>query len=401
MKRIAPFFIFFFSFFTLFAQLSPLATKPDWSLLNRYQKSLSREQFENLVKTHYSRDKTFFRYCRFQDQKSVTLYQDLNHTQPLWTFYFNPKSQPLCTPRQSSLKNLVIALDPGHLGGEWARLEERYFRIGNDPPIKEWNLNVLTCHLIEFLLKKEGAKVVWVKKNSEPVTPLRPKDLWGEAFNSLVEDKLLKPNTRTLENLLVRKKIEECANRLFYRVAEIRARAERVNRNLKPDLTLCIHYNADEWGDPLNPTLVKKNRLVLFTHGAYMADELRYEDHKFHLTQKLLEGSRNIEEAIAINIAKQYQRTWPWPPEPYPNAPNVIRNPKNFYVFDRNLLASRLYHGPVVFCEGPYMNANDTYPRLIAGDYNGIRLIRGKRYRSIFREYAENVVAGIKNYYNN
>ncbi|MEZ5406037.1 MAG: hypothetical protein R3F23_07665 [Verrucomicrobiia bacterium] len=401
MKRLVPFFFFFFSLSCLFAQLSPLATKPNWLSLNHYQNSLSREQFENLVKTHYSRDKTFFRYCRFQDQKSVTFYQDLNHSKPLWTFHFSPKSQPLHTSRKSSLKDLVIALDPGHLGGEWARLEERYFRIGNDPPIKEWDLNVLTCRIIEFLLKKEGAKVVWVKKNSDPVTSLRPKNLWDEAFNSLVEERVIKPTAHPRDSLPIRKKIEECANRLFYRVAEISARAERVNRDLKPDLTLCIHYNADEWGDPLNPTLVKKNRLVLFTHGAYMADELRYEDHKFHLMQKLLEGSRNIEEDIAIAIAKQYQRTWPWPPEPYPNAHNIIRNSKNPYVFDRNLLANRLYHGPVVFCEGPYMNANDTYPRLIAGDYSGTRFIRGKYYRSIFREYAENVVAGLKNYYNN
>lgn len=395
------FLFYFFSLSFLSAQLSPLSEKPDWSSLNPYQNSLTRQQFESLIKTHYSADNTFFRYCQFKGNQSVTIYQNLNKTEPLWTFHFKRDSKLRLTPKKTRLKDLVIALDPGHLGGEWARLEERYFRIGNDPPVKEWDLNFLTCRLIEQTLKKEGAKVVWVKKNSEPLTKLRPKDLWDEAFHSLVEERLLKPMLRPLDNLFIRKKVEAQANRLFYRVAEIRARADRVNHDLKPDLTLCIHYNADEWGDPLNPTLVKNNRLVLFTHGSYMAEELRYEDHKFHLLQKLLENSQSTEHAIAVSIAKRYQQTWPWPPEPYPNARHVIPNPQNRYVFARNLLANRLYHGPVIFCEGPYMNAADVYPRLIAGDYEGTRLFRGKPYRSIFREYAENVVEGLKYYYDN
>ena len=397
------FFAFAYLFLTFFsqAQLSPLAPKPHWLSLNSYQESITRNQFETLIKSYYSSDGAFLRYCRFKEEKSVTIYQDLNKIKPLWTLSFHQGNPLKSIKEKPSLKGLVIALDPGHLGGEWARLEERYFQLGNNPPVKEWDLNFLTCRLIENELKKAGAKVVWVKKNSLPITSLRPDDLSAEAFYSLVNEHLLSPKSYLANDPLIRKKIEARANLLFYRVAEIRARAEHVNQNLKPDLTLCIHYNAAEWGDPLNPILVKDNRLVLFTRGSYLADELRYEDQKFHLLRKLFEGSRETEHSIAIAIAKQYQRVWSWPPELYSNAVNTIRNPKNPYVFSRNLLANRLYHGPVVFCEGPYMNAKDTYPRLIAGDYEGTRFIRGKFYRSIFREYAENVVNGLKNVYLN
>ena len=400
-------FLFIFIFGSLFlplflslAQLSPLAEKPNWSLLDIYQGTLTRDQFETLIRNYYSTDKTFFKYCRFNGEQSVTLYQNLAKTEPLWTFHFGQNRLTKPSNKKSFFKDLIIALDPGHLGGEWARLEERYFQISNHPPIKEWDLNYLTCQLIEQELKKLGAKVVWTKKNSAPLTSLRPKDLWDEAFYSLVDERFLQSNPRSLDSFLIHKKIEERAKLLFYRAAEIRARAEKVNQILKPDLTLCVHYNAAEWGDPLNPILVKENRLVIFTHGSYLAGELRYEDQKFHLLQKLFEGSREIEQSIAIAIAKQYQHIWPWPPEPYPNALNVIKNPKNPYVFSRNLLASRLYHGPVIFCEGPYMNATDTYPRLMAGDYEGTRLIQGKLYRSIFREYAETIVNGLKDYFN-
>ena len=42
---------------------------------------------------------------------------------------------------------------------------------------------------------------------------------------------------------------------LFYRYSEIRRRAALVNFKLHPDLVLCLHFNAEGWGDPTNPTL--------------------------------------------------------------------------------------------------------------------------------------------------
>jgi hypothetical protein len=39
------------------------------------------------------------------------------------------------------------------------------------------------------------------------------------------------------------------SEKLFYRVSEIHARAKKVNNTIKPDLVLCLHYNAEAWGD--------------------------------------------------------------------------------------------------------------------------------------------------------
>jgi hypothetical protein len=41
------------------------------------------------------------------------------------------------------------------------------------------------------------------------------------------------------------------------------------------------------------------------------------------------------------------------------------------------------------------MNNPWTASRLAAGDYDGVRLIGGKAYRSLLREYADAVAAGI------
>ena len=62
-------------------------------------------------------------------------------------------------------------------------------------------------------------------------------------------------------------------------------------------------------------------------------------------------------------------------------------------------LANRLYHGPVIYCEGPYMNARDAYYRIIAGDYLGMRTIQGQSVPSIYRQYAESVEKGVLQYF--
>jgi len=44
-----------------------------------------------------------------------------------------------------------------------------------------------------------------------------------------------------------------------------------------------------------------------------------------------------------------------------------------------------------------YMNNRIVYQRLQLGDYDGEQVVDGKSYRSIFREYADAVLAGLKN----
>jgi hypothetical protein len=187
---------------------------------------------------------------------------------------------------------------------------------------------------------------------------------------------------------------------IFYRVAEIQARAEIVEAQ-RPDLTLCIHYNALGWSKR-GPRLYQNiNRIVIFTHGSYLASELEYDDMKFGLFRKLLENQGGTERRVADAIAEQVAGVWHYPPEQYGDGSrsSVSAAPagKTPYVWSRNLLANRLFPGPVVFVEGPFMDDALTYRRLIAGDYDGERTIGGKTYRSIFREYAEIVVQGVIN----
>jgi N-acetylmuramoyl-L-alanine amidase len=391
--------------------LSPLAPKPDWSSLQAYQKTITRAEFTRLINSVYSIDGAFWHYCDINDER-VQIFSDAKKTIPLFTLQFAP-SESACAPLpyhylthatstdpKKPLAGIKIALDPGHIGGEWAKLEARWFQIGNDPPVEEAKLNMITCEILAARLKIDGAQIIWAKRGYEPVTDLRPDDLRDEAVAAL---KLHNPNANSgyLPSYMAfgARHVDDEAALLFYRVAEIRARGALVNRQ-HPDLTICVHYNADDWGDPSNPTLTEHSRLVIFTNGAYEnKGELTYDDYKFDLLRKLLDRTAPHEERGCALVGQAMLDALKYPPEEYPGtyfAHHLTDVPS---VYARDLLANRIYHGPVIYCEGPYMNARDAYYRIIAGDYLGMRTIHGESVPSIYRQYADAVEKGVLEYF--
>ena len=394
------------------AQLKRTPGSPpvDWRQLDLHQFRISRGTFERRVNEFFSRDGEFWKYTRISDQ-ALTIYSDTQRTVAVWTLHFSRTDEELLQQRRwmpdygtdnLPLRGLIVCLDPGHIGGEWARTEERWFKIRDDPAIIEWDLNLITAQHIEQKLKQLGATVVWTKMKPEPLTTERPDtlrplgllSLWRLLENDFFFAQLNNSGLSGLRELLKRE-----SERIFYRTAEINARSRFVKQQ-QPDITLAIHFNAAPWGNAENPTLVNTNHLVIFIHGSYMAEELQLEDHRFHLVRKALENDITTERGVAEEIARQYARIWPqWRPANYGAPAWAMPLPESPYVYARNLLANRVFDGPVVFVEGPLMNAADTYPRLLAGDFEGEKLINGKMRRSIFREFAEAVVEGVKEYF--
>jgi N-acetylmuramoyl-L-alanine amidase len=389
------------------AKITPLIEVPEWRLLEPFQESVSIPEFKDRINKIYSRDGKFYEYFVI-DEKNLTgtLYSDKAHSVVLWTYRFADKDQkffeksfplPKFNPSEEKpLEGLTIALDPGHIGGEWAKLEERFFKIKDNPPIMEAELNILTCRHLAKKLEEAGATVVWTKNDYEPVTSLRPIDLEPEAMMFMSH---ASPKFATYPKAKLKKAVKYYSELLFYRTSEISARAHKINDELKPDLTLCVHFNAAPWGSASNPKLVNINRLVLFTHGAYEDDELEFDDQKYRLLWKLFENSSSFEIKMSQLIGDSMKKNWSEiPSENYGFSNSMFRVSDSNYVYARNLAANRMFNGPVIFIEGPYMNDKDTYQRLIAGDYEGTQNINGKEVRSIFREFGEIIAEGVKNY---
>ena len=407
--------------------LSPLAPKPDWSVLQGYQQTITRQEFTRLIDQVYSIDGAFWKYADIDD-KHVIVFSDTAKQHPLLSLNFAP-SDAACLPRPYTyktqsvsqdparpLKGIKIALDPGHIGGDWAKLEARYFKLGDDPPVEEAKLNLITCDRLAERLEADGATIIWAKHGYEPVTDLRPDDLHHQAIAALAGHPTSNSSSGYTPSFLfglpmtgrgaarhptqaaAEERVDNEAALLFYRVAEIRARGDVVNRQ-HPDLTICVHYNADDWGDPDHPSLIGNSHLVIFTNGAYEASELAYDDYKYDMLRKLLDRTAVQEERGCALVGQSMLDTLKYPPENYPGtyfAHHVTDVPS---VYARDLLANRIYHGPVIYCEGPYMNARDAYYRIIAGDYLGTRTIQGQNVSSIYRDYAAAVERGVLKYF--
>ncbi len=393
-------------------RLSPLAPAPDWGDLDPYQETITRDEFARLLDDIYAPRHAAAGVITIGDDSAVIR----KNLVPGDTFrlhfakdessaksaprYWRPKSaQP---PAESSkpLAGIKIAIDPGHLGGDWAKMEERWFQIGDSRPVAEGDLALQVASLLVPQLADLGAWVSLVRSRPGPTTSVTPESLHAAARADLALDGHANPpetysgpdDPERAHSVQFRSEL------LFFRTAEIRHRAQVVNEILQPDLVICLHFNADEWGDPRTPTLTLNNHLHALINGTYSAGELRNDDVRHDMLLKLLQRSAGEELAANTAVVDTLARRLALPPYIYTR--DIASRPgPSPYVWARNLLANRLYHCPVVFLEPYVMNSREVSERVQAGDYDGERLVAGSLRQSLVREYAVAVAAGLRAYF--
>jgi N-acetylmuramoyl-L-alanine amidase len=382
-----------------FPTLSALADPPNWPALEAYQQTITRGEFERLLSTVFTTGDAWRNFIEIGELEARIKTDDSAQGEIFHlrfavegggesaTRHWRIASELPPTTPEKPLAGLNIAIDPGHIGGEWAKMEERWFVVGTGAPVCEGDMTLLVAQLLKPKLEALGATVSLVREKNEPVTIIRPASLESLAKDSSPPD--ASPA-----------RIRRSAELLFYRTAEIRARAELVNHTLKPDLVLCLHFNAEPWGAPNEPTLVDRTHNHLILNGGYTDDEVALADQRFALLEKLLQHTHREEVLVGTTVAEAFTKITSLPPYIYPpeahNARPVDGNP---YLWARNLLANRLYDCPVVYLEPYVMNSTIDYPRFQAGDYDGLREIGGRMQPSIFREYANSVAQGLRDYY--
>jgi N-acetylmuramoyl-L-alanine amidase len=393
--------------------ISVLGSKPQWSVLEHYQETITRDDFARLIQSVYCthgfapdlieiNEKTARLMMNRSAQEFFTLRFAANDAErkPVPRLWRPAKSLP--APRSNKpLSGLKIALDPGHLGGKWAKMEERWFQVGPSEPVQEGDLVLRVARLLAPRLRELGAKVSFIRNSNEPIMAKRPDDFQELARKILIKNGVPQPRTDVLDPNEPAKEqtIRWQSEILFYRYSEIRRRAALVNFKLHPDLVLCLHLNAEGWGDPNNPTLTDTNHLHLLVNGSYLAEELEFDDERFEMIRRLLSRAYGEELPLADTIAAAMARETGLPVYQYPTTNSTTKVGTSGYVYARNLLATRLYRCPVVYCEPYVMNSKDVFARIQVGDYKGARAINGLERKSIFREYADSVVDGLVDYY--
>lgn len=372
--------------------------KLHWDHLAKFHDTLTRKEFSDIANV-YSPDSSLYQYLKVS-VNYIDVYQDKTKTKPALFRLFlakNTASKKKLTPpfknfkeiasKEFPLRGLRILIDPGHIGGDYAQMEQRILRREDGAMIQEGALNLKTALLLRENLKRYGAKVYLTKKDLQPLTHQTPEYFRKQAEREISAN--AEQNTKPA--------IEKEMDRLFYRESEIRARAEHALR-IKPDFTLCIHFNATP-ATPENPW-TEDNRLVIFVHGSYESEEIASEEQRLRLFSKVLENSLSIELALGEKIAKAMTEETKLPPVHYTPSSHYLKVGQNPCLYARNLAANRLFPGPVIYLEPYYQNNPVVFQRLLAGDYEGLKVIEGQSYKSIFREYTDGVTQGILDFFN-
>ncbi|MBA2585338.1 MAG: N-acetylmuramoyl-L-alanine amidase, partial [Chthoniobacterales bacterium] len=340
----------------LAANLSPLGTAPDWASLEKYQRTITHAEFQHLIETVYCPHGIGDQLLQI-DEESARILMD-REAQTWWTLRFaktdaarkpvarywrRPFALPAPKPGKV-LSDLRIALDPGHIGGAWAKMEERWLQVADKQPVQEGDMTLRVAQILAPRLRALGAKVSLVRDKLEPITAKRPDDFMELARQILARNGTTeaREDYQGADDPLKEQTVRWQSEILFYRQSEIRARAERVNNKIRPDLVLCLHFNAEPWGDASNPTLVDKDHFHLLVNGAYLEAELLYDDGRFEMIRRLLLRTSPEEAALAEKLALSMQTATQLPPYEY-TTDNVRKIGSTGYVYARNLIANRLY----------------------------------------------------------
>lgn len=391
------------------SNLSPLATKPSWESLQRYQETITHDDFVRLLQTVYATrglgaliqvDGDAARIVKDRDAQTFFTLRFAHEKPRKLPSQFWRRIDKLPAARASKpLARLRVALDPGHIGGKWAKMEERWFQVGDSKPVMEGEMTLTVAKIIARRLRELGATVTFVRSKNAPATSKRPDQFREIARAVLKKNGVNEPgeNYKDPDDPAKGNSVQWQSELLFYRQSEIRYRARKVNDQLQPDLVLCLHFNAEEWGEAKAPTLTDKNHFHVLVNGSYLPEELESDDQRFEMLRKLLSRSYDEELPLADKMAEVVARETGLPRYEY-TKDTVVKVGDSGYVYARNLLATRVYKCPVVYFEPYVMNSNEVFARVQAGDFEGTREINGVQRPSIFREYAKAVADGLEEF---
>jgi len=390
-----------------------LPTPNRWFPLDLYQGTITRQQFEEKLHRLYDPFAAFTPYLDINDSRVVIYPSPQKRSVAQFVLNFAPPHQPSAPmrwfrtpeefraephPLDKPLSGLRVAIDPGHIGGPWAQMEERSTRYRGSAPVQEGDLNLITGRLLKQELTNLGASVFVVRDSTEPVTPYRPGDMLPEARELLVQHSSRATSLKALPpdkvDLLFGHRLMDLAEFLFYRCSEIEERGNRIRNNFVPDITVTLYIDATPGSG--RGRLTSANANIFFVHGSYTKSEMADPEMRRRCVYKMIEGSSEIEAEVAASIAGVFVQKTGLKPVAYGDSATTRQViPNNLYVVARNLAANREYDGPVVCTEPYFMNNQIVYRRLLAGDYEGQKTFDGKNYGSIFREYADCVAEGL------
>ncbi len=261
-------------------------------------------------------------------------------------------------------RKLKIAIDPGHLGGEYAKMEEKYIYANcqNDTFLFcEGDLSIQTSLILETMLKNKGVDVFLTKRLMGYTSFGMDFHTWIKLkFNDTIDSIYGNDEITRSAHLNLKKNLDDLqfVFHRFFKNYDLKNRIRLINE-FNPSLTIAIHYNVHNgnWrgyeNKPIMP--VHENYNILFVPGAFLPNELKSNKDKEAFTR--LYYGVTIEKSIAYSkiLINEFTKVLDVPPVPrkyekfYPLSNCVYTGIPGVYA--RNLALTRLIESPICYGE--------------------------------------------------
>lgn len=361
-----------------------------------FQETLTREEVKTKIETMLQKDKEVSNFYSLSDQALYIFASKEDKENHLPEFVLRLGSKPKIKPNKlpsfgnpyTPLKGLRVAIDPGHIGGAFSKLEEKYIHmkpkeeqgIYEEIEFSEGDLAVLTAKKLARKLKALGAEVLLTK--TQPGSPVYKKDYskWlEEDFDDAVSFLVTRQDNPTIQEKerLYWKTIasESEVFRSTYNFLDVERRAELINA-FKPHVTVTCHYNLGGIYDSKGYTPgVTDDYTLFFVPGAFKRGSLKNEKFKnsslkserarYEFVRLLL--TDDIEQSVLLaKIAREHAKSiLDLPSGDHCNYLKVLCLKNDEGIYHRNLVLTRMVHSPLLYCE-PFCQDNYAQAKILS-----------------------------------
>lgn len=222
-----------------------------------------------------------------------------------FTFDLPPTSSPNRKP--VGIRGLRIALDPGHMGGEfWDKVTGKYVKDSKGRILSEGVLNLQICLLLKQELEKLGAQVLLTHTGFAPVTKINYKtfdikpfaryelleNIHADWFQKLIAKAPAGPKLFALfdQSAEIKKLFSERSRaEYFIKRADLWARADLINQ-FNADLVMIVHHDTVSDGEDssgLNPLAPNETKAFIF--GSYEGTEFGSSASRTYFVRHLVD----------------------------------------------------------------------------------------------------------------
>jgi len=299
------------------------------------------------------------------------------------------------------LKGLKIAIDPGHLAGNFqeAMKEQKYLCFVRDSV--NFPLDTIKIFESELTFKTALITKAMIEEQGGTVMLSRP-EIGLSSFGCSYSDWYKLSKHHTLDSLknfgIISVQEHQYLLKLneydffwkFFRDYELLNRAHVIN-SFRPDATLIIHYNVDEKNEPWKKCS-PHNFTMAFVGGACTPAKLQKTESKMNLLRMLFTKQLNQSELLAGFLVKEFNQQLNVPIAKESDASYLKKNCVSLPtsgVYSRQLILCNTIRSPLVYGECLYQDNEKECLALFKNDefYYGVQT--NKRVYTAAKGYVE------------